>query len=248
MLAKKVLFLGYFWPTVWQDAQDLIFGCPSCQVHAPEHHQPTDLMMPIISPWPFEQWWIDTIGSCPKAVGGYTFPVTAVDYFPKWVETEPLRTITGLAVQKFFWKCIICRFGIPQGIVSDNGKRILTPSPQIAAYAAEVNEEKRQLDLDLVEERRDVASTRVVSYKNTLVRHYNTRVKYRQFQPGDLVLRKDLASWVKPQGKLAPKWEGPYWVMESSLSGYCKLGYRDDFLVSRTWHAKNLKLYYSWEF
>ncbi|XP_071939116.1 uncharacterized protein [Coffea arabica] len=50
MLAKKALLLGYFWPSVLQDAQDLVLGCPSCQTHAPEHHQPSNFMIPITSP------------------------------------------------------------------------------------------------------------------------------------------------------------------------------------------------------
>nr|XP_027124096.1 uncharacterized protein LOC113740770 [Coffea arabica] len=50
MLAKKALFLGYYWPTVQQDAQDLVLSCLSCQVHASEHHQLTNLMVPITSP------------------------------------------------------------------------------------------------------------------------------------------------------------------------------------------------------
>nr|XP_027063201.1 uncharacterized protein LOC113689657 [Coffea arabica] len=123
MLAKKALFLGYLWPSIRQDAQDLVLGCPSCQVHAPEYHQSSNFMVPITSPWPFEQWGTDIIGPFPRAVGGYTFLVTAVDYFTKWVEAEPLSTITGLAIQKFFWKCIVCRFGISQVIISDNGRQ-----------------------------------------------------------------------------------------------------------------------------
>ncbi|XP_027156081.1 uncharacterized protein LOC113756723 [Coffea eugenioides] len=335
MLAKKAMLLGYFWPSLRQDSQDLVLGCPSCQVHAPEHHQPSNFMVPITSPWPFEQWGTDIIGPFPKAVGGYTFLVTAVDYFTKWVEAEPLRTISGLAIQKFFWKCIICRFGIPRVIISDNGRQfaenpfktwcenlgikqhftsvghpqangqaenfnrtllhglrtrlhragsswveelpsvlwsyrttprsasretpfsltygaeavfpaaILTPSPRLAAYAAEVNNEERQLDLDLVEERRNLASARIASYKNTLAHYYNARVRHRRFQPGDLVLRKNSVSRAEPQGKLCPKWEGPYRVVESDAKGYCKLSYRDGSLVPRSWHAKNLRLYYA---
>ena len=42
------------------------------------------------------------MGSFPKAVGNYTFLVVAIDYFTKWVEAEPLRSIIGLAIQKFF--------------------------------------------------------------------------------------------------------------------------------------------------
>lgn len=79
------MLLGYFWPTLRQDAQNLVLGCPSCQIHATEHLQPANFMVPITSPWPFEQWGTDIIGPFPKAVGGYTFLVTAVDYFTKWV-------------------------------------------------------------------------------------------------------------------------------------------------------------------
>ncbi|XP_071924905.1 uncharacterized protein [Coffea arabica] len=55
MLAKKALLFGYFWPSIRQDAQNLVLDYPSCQVYAPEHHQPASLMVPITSPWPFEQ-------------------------------------------------------------------------------------------------------------------------------------------------------------------------------------------------
>nr|KYP34915.1 hypothetical protein KK1_044072 [Cajanus cajan] len=44
-----------------------------------------------------------------------------MDYFTKWIEAEPLATITAANVQKFVWKNIITRFGIPYAIISDNG-------------------------------------------------------------------------------------------------------------------------------
>ena len=40
------------------------------------------------------------------------FLVVGIDYFTKWVEAEPLATITEKNVQDFVWKNIICRFGI----------------------------------------------------------------------------------------------------------------------------------------
>jgi transposase InsO family protein len=47
--------------------------------------------------------------------------VVAVDYFTKWVEAEPLATITSARVEAFTFKTIICHFGIPAEIVTDNG-------------------------------------------------------------------------------------------------------------------------------
>ena len=48
------------------------------------------------------------------------FLLVAIDYFTKWVEVEALSTITEAKIQSFVWKNIICKFGIPWTIVSDN--------------------------------------------------------------------------------------------------------------------------------
>jgi hypothetical protein len=55
------------------------------------------------------------------------FLVVAIDYFTKWVEAEPLATITKKNIQNFVWKTVICRFGIPRVLVSDNGKQFDNP-------------------------------------------------------------------------------------------------------------------------
>nr|XP_027063007.1 uncharacterized protein LOC113689437 [Coffea arabica] len=39
------------------------------------------------------------------------------------MEAEPLTTISGRAIQKFFWRSIVCRFGIPHVLISDNGRQ-----------------------------------------------------------------------------------------------------------------------------
>ncbi|XP_065007630.1 uncharacterized protein LOC135674021 [Musa acuminata AAA Group] len=38
-----------------------------------------------------------------------------------WVEAEPLATITESQVERFVWRNLITRFGLPQSIVTDNG-------------------------------------------------------------------------------------------------------------------------------
>ena len=78
-------------------------------------------MTTITSPWPFAQWGIDIVGPLPLGKGQVKFLLDAIDYFTKWVEAEALATITMARIHNFVWKNIICRFGIPLRIISNNG-------------------------------------------------------------------------------------------------------------------------------
>ena len=54
----------------------------------------------------------------------------AIDYFTKWVKAEPVATIIEAKIRSFVWKNIVCRFGIPNTIISDNGKQFDNPKFQ----------------------------------------------------------------------------------------------------------------------
>ncbi|XP_022877058.1 uncharacterized protein LOC111395308 [Olea europaea var. sylvestris] len=85
--------------------------------------QPSQDLTAVSSPWPFSKWGVDLIGPLAKGRGGVSFAIVAIDYFTKWVEVEPLAKITEANTSKFLWKNIICRFGIPYLIVSNNGRQ-----------------------------------------------------------------------------------------------------------------------------
>ncbi|GJX49007.1 reverse transcriptase domain-containing protein [Tanacetum coccineum] len=84
---------------------------------------PQQNLTPITSPWPFYKWGIDIAGPFPEGPGKVKFLIVAIDYFTKWIEAKPVATITGNQVKKFVWDNIVCRFGLPGEIVSDNGKQ-----------------------------------------------------------------------------------------------------------------------------
>ena len=122
MLAGKVLRQGYYWPTILKDATDLVKKCKICQEHAKISRLPSEPLTLITSPWPFQQWGLDILGPLPISKGQCKFIIVAVDYFTKWAEAEPLATITEHKIRNFVWRAIVCRFGIPRALVSDNGK------------------------------------------------------------------------------------------------------------------------------
>ena len=44
-----------------------------------------------------------------------------MDYFTKWVETEPLANIKDVDSKRFIWRDIITRFGVPHTLISGDG-------------------------------------------------------------------------------------------------------------------------------
>ncbi|RVW70817.1 Transposon Ty3-I Gag-Pol polyprotein [Vitis vinifera] len=66
-------------------------------------------------------WGMDIVGPLPAAPAQKKFLLVATDYFSKWVEAEAYASIKDKDVTKFVWKNIVCRFGIPQIIIADNG-------------------------------------------------------------------------------------------------------------------------------
>nr|GEW81050.1 reverse transcriptase domain-containing protein [Tanacetum cinerariifolium] len=288
------------------------------------------LMTSIMAPWPFYQWGMDILGPLPPARGGAKFVIVAIDYFTKWIEAKPLVKITGKGVIRFVMDNIICRFGLPWVIVTDNGAQLVNdpfkswcerfeihqmntavahpqanklleranrslkegiktrlgrekagwvdelpnvlwahrtstkqsneetpfsltyggkavipakigiPTYRTLMNREEYNEEEMRLNLDLLQEMRETAAIREEIYKTKMEQYYNKKVRSAGFRPGEFVFRRNEASMVKDQGKLGPKWEGPYRVVKAYKYGSYKLQTLEDKEVPRTWHAINL--------
>ncbi|XP_052297233.1 uncharacterized protein LOC127902365 [Citrus sinensis] len=113
-LAHKVLRQGYFWPTMYQDAQEKTRSCVSCQSFASFSNQPPEKLTSMASPWPFAQWGIDLIGPLPKGRGAATHAIVAIDYFMKWIEVEALSRITEKKTTDFVWRNLYCSPAHPQ--------------------------------------------------------------------------------------------------------------------------------------
>ena len=82
------------------------------------------------------------------------------------------------------------------------------------------NEDALRLQVDLVDEVRATTEQRLMRYQNLMAKYYNSNVRCRDFQVGDLVLRKVMGVARDPsQGKLGPNWEGPYRITSWQRKG-----------------------------
>ena len=76
------------------------------------------------------------------------------------------------------------------------------------------------LQLNLVDKVQVIMEQRLAQYQNLMAKHYNSNVRHRDFQVGDLVLRKVMGAARDPsQGKLGPNWEGPYKISSWQRKG-----------------------------
>jgi hypothetical protein len=83
---------------------------------------PVSVMNPIINPWPFRGWGIDMIGKInPPSSNGHQYILAITNYFTKWVEAIPMKSVTLKDVINFVKEHVTHRFGIPQTITTDGG-------------------------------------------------------------------------------------------------------------------------------
>ena len=125
-LSSKAICAGYYWPTKREDCTRYAQRCKQCQQHVDWHNAPLEELRSIHNPWSFHTWEIDILGPFPLAVWQMKYLVVAIEYFTKWIKTEPVAQVTTHKIQHFVWKNIVCHFGIPKRLVTDNGTQFIS--------------------------------------------------------------------------------------------------------------------------
>ncbi|GJS17489.1 reverse transcriptase domain-containing protein [Tanacetum coccineum] len=117
--ARKVFDSGFFWPTIYKDAHELVKNCNSCQRQGKISQRDEMPQNSIQVCEIFDIWGIDFMGPFPSSRGN-KYILVAVDYLSKWVEAKALPTNDARVVCKFL-KSLFARFGAPRAIISDRG-------------------------------------------------------------------------------------------------------------------------------
>nr|GEV12905.1 reverse transcriptase domain-containing protein [Tanacetum cinerariifolium] len=101
------------------------------------------------------------------------------------------------------------------------------PTLRIVEVDMMQNDKALEINMDLLEERKERAATCEAKGKAKMEKYYNSKVRSTSFKPGDLMYRRNDASHTEEVGKLGPKWEGPYEVTKALGKGTYKLRDRE---------------------
>jgi hypothetical protein len=136
-------------------------------------------------------------------------------------------------------------FSLTYGVEAVIPLEVGLPTLRSEEYDQENNDLMLAKDLDLAQERRDLAMIRLASYQGDLKKRYGKNVSERILALGDLVLWKVLGSRKDPtQGKLGANWEGPYQIISEAGLGAFNLKGMDGKPLKRPWNISNLKKFY----
>ncbi|GJR98654.1 reverse transcriptase domain-containing protein, partial [Tanacetum coccineum] len=117
--SKKVFDAGFFWPTIYRDAHNLVTCCDACQ-HQGKISQRDEIPQNAIQVCEiFDVWGINFMGPFPSSRGN-KYILVAIDYLSKWVKAKALPTNDARVVVKIL-KSLFAEFGTPRAIISDRG-------------------------------------------------------------------------------------------------------------------------------
>ena len=81
-------------------------------------------------------------------------------------------------------------FRLTYGSEAITSAKVGLTSYKVGSHDESRNDEALHLQLDLVDKVRVTAEQRLTQYQDLMVKHYNSKIRCRDFQVGDLVLRK----------------------------------------------------------
>jgi hypothetical protein len=108
-------------------------------------------------------------------------------------------------------------------------------SARVVHFNPEDQAEVRELNANLLEERRNTALSNVHKYQTALKKYYNKSVVQRELNIGDLVLNKDIPT--KDKHKFSTPWEGPFIIVDVAAPGAYVLAEVDDGMLPNTWNT-----------
>ena len=116
----------FWWPHMRKEFKHWIESCPACIIRKPTTTQQVGKLSSIPVFAPFELVGIDILGPLPLSDDGNKWIVVFTDHFTKWAEAFPIANHDAKTIADLLVKNVMCRFGCPKKLVSDQGKEFMS--------------------------------------------------------------------------------------------------------------------------
>ena len=116
----KVLQLGYYWPTIFKEAEKYVKAYDNCQRMGRPGQADEMPLKPQLVVEPFEWWELDFIGPFNPQSNQKIYIFFVTDYVMKWVEVVALSRATEESVIKFLFELFV-RYNLPREVITNVG-------------------------------------------------------------------------------------------------------------------------------
>jgi hypothetical protein len=135
-------------------------------------------------------------------------------------------------------------FSLVYGAEAVLPSEVYLKSARVVHFNPEDQAEARELDINLLEGRRNTALSNVRKYQSVLKKYYNKSMVQRELNIRDLVLKKDIRT--KDKYKFSTPWEWPFIIVDVAALGDYVLAEVDDSMLLNAWNTDQLRKYYVW--
>lgn len=111
----------YYWPRMHVDIEEYVRICEICQTVKVQQVAPAGLMGRRVVDMPWAVVAADIMGPFPLSKIKSAYLLVFQDLFTKWIELFPIKKPDATTIIKLFEENIVCRWGTPEVIVTDNG-------------------------------------------------------------------------------------------------------------------------------
>jgi len=113
----------YFWHNRTEEMKAVVRGCQQCQlVRSSGSIRSGDEQLKSIPVCDlFHRVALDTAWPLPETKSGNKYILVAIDHYSKWCEAKAVADHGAKTTARFLEDEIICRYGVPKFILTDNG-------------------------------------------------------------------------------------------------------------------------------
>lgn len=116
----------YKWKNMFKDIQKYVRSCEQCQKNKCSRHTKLPMIITTTSKVPFEKIFLDIVGPLNQSDNNNKYVLTFHDDLTKFSIAIPLPNQEANTIAHAFATRIVCQYGIPDSIVTDQGSNFMS--------------------------------------------------------------------------------------------------------------------------